>query len=297
MQDYFPGSPWLGPYPQDVVDNDGLVWHATGPNTLKPYCSCKPCPAVYVSIIAGQSNAVGNGFIYGLDASNRALIEPFWPVCYAERNLIAQGNAPQVPATTFYDVPFWTAVTPKQGASGTLAGRMGVELSLSRKIHMARPDRCEAKNVLLKYAVGGSKIEQWRQGHVSGIGDAWLSWLSTQLRLVREQFCGSVMCRAIYWIQGESDLNLQGANNYVDNLNGFVDEYRSVCDVPLVFSRLHAGRNPVTDDFADAINSAVSDAGYANTVSNDDLDLLNDNVHYKPNALVELGCRLSDVLV
>jgi hypothetical protein len=107
--------------------------------------------------------------------------------------------------------------------------------------------------------------------------------------------------KGVVWVQGENDAQTAtDANNYRDNLSGFLDALRTEAffsaDVPVVVNQLHTATNirfaaTVRNAQAAAIAGRVDNVHLLN---NDDLTLYVDGIHYSATMQLEVGKRLAD---
>lgn len=248
------------------------------------------CCTIHVSLLAGQSNALGRFDSAGLTGLNTGFITPYHGVQFAEQ------NANLTTAAIEYDYPLGPVVAKETNQ------RMGPELSLARMIAMNRGSDWQPCDevALLKFAVGGATLNQFRTIDTSGVHDAFMLFLTQKMADLNAKYC-NVVCHDLFWVQGESDRNSAGAADYVTRFQDFESTLSTICDFRTVFSQLQENVTTLTGagdnqgDMAEIINANMLAAGYAITVNNDDLSI-GDVVHYTPDSYVELGRRLANAV-
>jgi len=171
-------------------------------------------------------------------------------------------------------------------------GRFGPEVSFAH--HMARrfPDD---KHIIIKYAAGGSDIQQWMPGN---------QYYRNMLREVRFSLKRrSSRVDAIFWMQGESDaMNKFRASNYGNRLSQLIRSLRRDLRSPssmFVFGQVNPKGNgyPMVKQVQRKQQQVNSQVWNTRLVSSHGLRKSNDNVHYSAQGQVELGRRFANAYI
>ncbi len=171
-------------------------------------------------------------------------------------------------------------------------GRFGPEVSFAHQMSRRFPND---EHVIIKYAAGGSNIQQWMPGN---------QFYRNMLREVRFSLQRrSSRVDAIFWMQGESDAqNSYRANHYGDRLSRFITSLRR--DLRSPGSMFVIGQiNPQGNGFPmvsliqrkqQLVNSQVPNTLL---VSSRGLGKSYDKVHYSAQGQVELGRRFANAYI
>lgn len=232
-------------------------------------------------IIAGQSNAIGQGLIG--DLTDPSYLSPYSNVIY----MANMGTSADPPAVDVYSAG---ALDDKvyQGQD-----KLGIELSLGRDLDHTIPNGW----AIAKFAYSSTSLNaNW---------DPNGTWPTAQPNIFT-QFCSYIVAAeaatnselaAIIWIQGENDAgNLAQANDYDDNLLEFVDLLRvEVGTVPFIYGRLHTNANYA---FNAELRVSQANCNGARTdlimVDQDVVAIGVDLVHYDADELIDLGLIYAD---
>ncbi len=252
-----------------------------------------------VSIVAGQSNAVGSGTQGQLwqnrDSTGDREVALFYRIalngtCFATGNAYDSNGewvelAPQTAATPcnpFYNAP---------NATG-----FGPELSLGRTLTPHLRDRV----AIVKFAVGATQLvdtDGWRVG--GRLHDRLLAFVETATATLTEAG-HTVEIAGLFWMQGESDAaRYPNAIRYQTALAHFIASIRSWSDrphLPVVLGQIYPpDRDPAADYRAivrDAQHKVAASDPFVALVETRDLDRAEgDAIHYSSTGQVELGRR------
>ena len=167
-------------------------------------------------------------------------------------------------------------------------GRFGPEVSFAHHVSRRFPND---QHIIIKYAAGGSDIQQWMPGN---------QYYRNMLREVRFSLKRrSSRVDAIFWMQGESDaMNKFRAAHYGNRLSQFIRSLRRDLRSPssmFVFGQVNPKGNgyPMVSQIQkkqQLVNSQVSNT---RLVSSHGLGKSYDNVHYSAHGQVELGRRFA----
>ena len=250
---------------------------ATKASGSKPYAWTyrQTIPKIYVNVLAGQSNAVGQASIADLSAANSYLAADYSPVLYTARE-VDKATLAVVSDLALGDL------------RSTPSGRMGSELSLGRALDAATP--AGSRVALLKYASSGSAINQWRDVDGTDFYNDFSLWLSSSIQDLSALGCELVF-KKIFWMQGESESIAAAAPVYDQLFASFMQKVDTIqAGFTPVFSNLKTNTGRVTDPYAAQINQLMS-ASYQTTGSNDDLSTI-DLIHWDADSSSEIGVRL-----
>lgn len=195
-----------------------------------PGASSLPAARVEVYLIAGQSNATGQGYVRNL---------PPGFVVPRGVELFHSGPPhlrPGTPALT------WQPLAPASESPD----RFGVELGLGRRLRELRPD---AHLAFIKHAHSGTDLHtQWRPGTGAADRADWgpqfrifVATVDAGLAALRARGDEPVLC-GLYWHQGEADASSADpaiATAYAANLAHFfarVREQFHAPDLPIAFA-------------------------------------------------------------
>jgi hypothetical protein len=236
-------------------------------------------PALWVFLLAGQSNMVGLGFNSELPAG--------------QQGAVAGGHI-------FYDDTVhpnsntlqWLPLAPGFGVAN---GRFGPELTFGRRVRALWPDRTIA---IIKVAEGATALEdRW----AAGTGDLYqllVNHVNDEMQDISQDWRPQIA--GLVWMQGESDaMSLSSANAYGNNLHAFLLSLRADLDV----AGMPATAGLINPDggwqYATAVRNhtvGVSDwLGQVATVETNDLPLqAADPAHYTSQSFITLGQRFAE---
>jgi len=235
---------------------------------------------LHVSLLAGQSNARGYGLFRDFTGLGVNFAAPVKSIVFAERDYNRNDH------TINYDLP----LSHLQRSPVFF----GPEMSLGRCLNMRRRPEWGASDrvALIKFAAGGSALDEWLQSDTTGLSQEFYSWLSDLMNELESKY-EKVVYHDIFWTQGESDSGPINSPTYVTRFAQFMQELQAVCPVQPVYTLLNSDRGTANDPFAAAINQSMIDGGYRTTVSNNDLELT-DLIHYNADSVMTLGSRMAD---
>ena len=228
--------------------------------------------AYQVILMAGQSNMVGLGNIDDLES-------PLFPENIAYFNF-GMNNHLEVLNHTF-----------------------GPEIGISEVLAENFPN---LNFIFIKYAVGGSSIEDWlphlETKHNDNIhfGNLYEKFLKKIDSITKNYNTKDI---ALIWMQGETDArHLEKSINYEVNLKNFIGNIRKDLNnpqLPIIYGKVSS---KIKDDATLGNVRAAQEriAKYVPRVyliSTDEIPLLSDNVHYSSRGLIQLGHRFGYELV
>jgi hypothetical protein len=237
-----------------------------------------PLPRIWVYVMAGQSNMVGEG----------------------NDTDLAKSDLQQVPNAEIYlDSPVqmnshmktWLPVGP---GFGWTDDQFGPELGFARRYHTLFPDRHLA---IIKISQGGTELyDAWKapsgplyQLLTKSVVDQ-LAVLSTR---ARPEIAGFI------WMQGESDGAFPAhASAYHDNLVALIRGLR--LDLGVAWMPVAAGLIatdfcwPYADIIRNATTLAATEVAQMDVVETDDLPMGSDPGHYSAAGQLTLGTRFAD---
>jgi len=168
-------------------------------------------------------------------------------------------------------------------------GRFGPEVSFAH--HMSRRFPND-EHVIIKYAAGGSDMQQWMPGN---------RYYQNMLREVRFSLKRrSARVDAIFWMQGESDAkNKYRASHYGNRLSQFIRSLRRDLKSPssmFVIGQINPKGNgyPMVSQIQQKQQQVNSQVWNTRLVSSHGLSKSHDNVHYSAQGQVELGRRFAN---
>ena len=167
-------------------------------------------------------------------------------------------------------------------------GRFGPEVSFAHYLSKRFPND---EHIIIKYAAGGSNMQQWMPGN---------HYYRNMLKEVRLSLKHNAKVDAIFWMQGESDAkNEFRAAHYGNRLSHFIRSLRR--DLRSPSSLFVIGQiNPVGNGYPmvsliqkkqQQVNSRIWNT---RLVSSHGLGKSFDNVHYSAQGQVELGRRFAN---
>lgn len=227
----------------------------------------------HVILFAGQSNMVGLGEIKVLD--DRGLADNI----------------------TYYNFGMDTNLK-------TLHTTFGPEVGVSRILSEQFP---ELNFVLIKYAVGGSSIEDWlpkgetKQNKDLKFGNLYENLLDTVAGITKNY---NTKIIAFLWMQGETDArqHISNSQNYENNFTKFIGSIRKDLgndQLPFIYGKVNSPREDGNGiDFIrlaqENIDAKVPNAFLINT---DDLPKFKDSLHYSSDGLLCLGDRFGNKII
>lgn len=168
-------------------------------------------------------------------------------------------------------------------------GRFGPEVSFAHHVSRRFPND---EHVIIKYAAGGSDMQQWMPGN---------QYYRNMLREVRFSLKRrSPRVDAIFWMQGESDaMNKFRAAHYGNRLSQFIRSLRRDLRSPssmFVFGQVNPKGNgyPMVSQIQRKQQQVNSQVRNTRLVSSHGLSKSYDNVHYSAHGQVELGRRFAN---
>lgn len=224
----------------------------------------------YVILMAGQSNMAGLGDIKDL-------------------------TNPNLPD----NVSFFNYSTDTQLKE--LSYNFGPEVGLAQRLNEEFPD---LDFIFIKYAIGGSSIEEWLPNVESKIqrkvdfDSIYVDFLKTSNKVISKY---NAKILAFLWMQGEQDACYESTSkSYEVNFTSFINTVRSDFEnqnLPIVFGKI----NPKSDAFKYVQN--IQNAQYnvfikiPNTfyINTDSVEKHKDNIHYSSLGYLILGRKFGDV--
>lgn len=239
--------------------------------------TCKP--ALWVFLLAGQSNMVGLGFNDELPAGQQG---------------------PVAGAHIFYDDSIhpnshtlqWLPLAP---GFGVFESRFGPELSFGRRVREIWPDRTIA---IIKVAEGATALEdRW----AAGTGDLYqllVSHVEAEMQAIAQDWRPQIA--GLLWMQGESDaMSLSSANAYGNNLHAFLVSLRAdleVAGMPATAGLIHPdGGWPYASVVRNHTVGVADGLGQVSAVETADLPTQPaDQAHYTSQSFITLGQRFAE---
>jgi hypothetical protein len=233
-----------------------------------------PAYATKVFILAGQSNATGNGFVPALNPGDAVVAQP--------QNSLYQY------LTTDGETTEWAPLGPRWETQ--VNGYFGPELSFAQ----AMERRLGEPVAIIKVAFNGTTLDwKWKPSRnvlYPILVDKVLSALAT--------FPGDYTLSGFLWVQGEGDANLlYEAEAYGDNLQALHAAItEDIGSMPFLYNQLHVN---VARTFPEVVRENQASVQSANMwmVNIDDLSLGPDSVHFTTATHLELGRRFADMLL
>lgn len=267
--------------------------------------------------LGGQSNMEGYGYCSELpDSLNRV----FKDILIFHGNTSPDGEEPDGRG-------IWSPLRPGHGGGFSSDGkrnnysdRFGCELSFGLKMQELNPD---SKIALLKYAKGGSSIDEeaagsfgsWDQAYLEGEGinqyDHFLSAVDNALNVKDIDGDGKedrLIPSGIIWMQGESDAAFteEIADRYYANLTELMSLVREALgrhDIPIVIGRISdSGDDPSGKvwQFGEQVRKAQHKFAEADSlaaiVTSTDQYSYSDPWHYDTEAYIDLGIEFAVTL-
>ena len=171
-------------------------------------------------------------------------------------------------------------------------GRFGPEVSFAHSIARHFPND---EHVIIKYAAGGSHMQQWMPGN---------PFYRNMLREVRFSLKRrNPRVDAIFWMQGESDaMNRYRAAHYGNRLRQFIRSLRRDLKSPsslFIIGQINPKGNgyPMVSQIQRKQQQVNSHVWNTRLVSSYGLNKSPDNVHYSAQGQVELGRRFANAYI
>lgn len=238
-------------------------------------------PKQTLVVIAGQSNAVGQGLPGNLTGGNGVYVSAY-PAVPLRINL-----------SEFFDPPVWTynEGVDTQPLFHAGATKFGAELSLARYLNGVKPSGV----CMAKYAIGGSGLQEW-----------WLpsgNYPTGQTQLVYQFIdwvnqakadCGATKV-VLVWLQGERDALFTGtASAYAANMVTFMGLVRAgLGSIPIVVGRVHSSNaGPFVSVVQAQEATYVSGDALSTLVNVDAAALSGDFAHFTADGYITLGTLL-----
>lgn len=267
---------------------------------------------VEVTLIAGQSNATGQGYVNNLPANFSIP---------ADVELFHSGPPHLKPATP---ARTWAPLAPASESPD----RFGLELSLGRRLRELRP---QARLAFIKHARSGTNLHtQWHPGAGATDRGDWgphfttfVETVEAGLQALRDRGDEPVLC-GLVWYQGEADANggrnapadTTHARNYAVNFTHFIARVRAqfaAPNLPVVYAVITPSpeRGPGRELVRQAQRDVAADSGSPLAVpgtwcvATDDLPRRkddpdtpypNDTEHVGTAGLLTLGTHFADLL-
>lgn len=265
---------------------------------------CTAAAAAPVYVIAGQSNAIGQGRVSNLAPEYLSQVEPDPSANYsfstaARRNILRGG-------VEAYNTGSRLDLRP-------VDGRFGIEIGLLDGLQAAGVH----EPFVIKFAAGGARLAtDFLPGSANSelFYDQMISFIESEISAFEASTGQTAELAGFFWLQGESDATLGGTftTSYQSNFSDLISGIRSDLsnpDLDVVFVPLDESAGVVS-------GTADADAAYqANTVSiNEGIQALSlsddnlfvahsttglsrfDHVHFDEQALLELGNSLATVI-
>jgi hypothetical protein len=238
-----------------------------------------PLPRIWVYLMAGQSNMLGQAYTADLAAADAK------PIPNAEIYFVS-------PLETNSHMKAWLPVAP---GFGWHDDRFGPEVGFARRYHELYPDRHLA---LIKVSEGATELFDLWKAPTGALYQLLTQTVLEQLQVLGTR--GRPEVAGFLWMQGESDGTvLEHANAYRDNLVTMVEDLR----VDLALPTLPVVAGLIATDccwtYADTIRKGTTQAstlaGNMNVVETDDLPMSKSEIgHYTAAAQIELGSRFAN---
>lgn len=242
--------------------------------------SSQPDDAIYVILLAGQSNMVGMGYVEELPADLRPPDTEV--IIHAEAHL-DQSMAGQ-----------WL---PLSGGFGAEIDRFGPELSFGLDLEESWPNE---QITLIKTAVGGTSLAvDWD----IETGELYLGFLDhTNRALAALEALGQPQVVGLMWMQGESDtIDPDNADLYQERLIAFIEAVRTEMqdpNLPVIIGLISTIDMWTYSATVRAAQTAVAEQlDNVEIIETDDLPRDTENgdpVHYNTEGNLELGRRFAE---
>jgi hypothetical protein len=237
-----------------------------------------PLPRIWVYLMAGQSNMLGQAYTADLATADTQ------PIPNAEIYFVS-------PLETNSHMKAWLPVAP---GFGWQDNRFGPEVGFARRYHELYPDRHLA---LIKVSQGATELFDLWKAPTGSLYQLLTKTVLEQLQVLGTR--GRPEIAGLLWMQGESDGTvLEHANAYRDNLLGMVEHVR----VDLALATMPVVAGLIATDccwtYADTIRKSTTQvstlAGNMNVVETDDLPMSKSEVgHYSAAGQLALGSRFA----
>ena len=184
--------------------------------------------------------------------------------------------------------------------------KFGPEVGIGRKLAAEFPDE---EFILLKYAVSGSSLYDWSpqydagKAKITGHSEFGALFDSLFLKFHKVSRDDQPDVLAFLWMQGERDAKFpQAGEKYLTNFSTLVNAVRKQTqspNLPVIFGWINppADRFPAVDMVRSAQKKVTKVISNTWLVPTDDLDKLEDKVHYSTAGQLELGNRFAKLLV
>ncbi len=174
----------------------------------------------------------------------------------------------------------------------------GPEVGLSKYLNKYFPD---LNFVLVKYAIGGSAIEEWVS--LNTYETATTDYYSEFKAFSESKLKGfNTKITAFLWMQGETDiLKLENSLAYERHFVNLITTVRKDFNdnsLPIIYGEVSSSTDvpeakKILNNSQLNISKTLNDTYYIRT---NDLEMNNDNVHFSDSALQEFGYRFGSVL-
>lgn len=235
-------------------------------------------PALWVFLLAGQSNMVGLGFNNELPPPLQGTVDG--AVIFYEDSVHPNNNTLQ-----------WLPLGP---GFGVVENRFGPELTFGQRVREDWPDRNVA---IIKVAEGGTGLhDRWAATN----GDLYqllLGHVQTQMAALSQQWRPQIV--GFVWMQGETDaLSNSAANAYAANFQNLIGSLRTdlgLSLMPVTAGLISpAGGWPYADIVRAHTVATASSVGQVDVVETVDLPTQpTDIYHYTSESFVTLGQRFA----
>ena len=230
----------------------------------------------YVILLAGQSNMVGQGDVNALDLNDQQLPENIKFFNFAQNNL-------NYKLLTF-----------------------GPEVSLSQQLHSYFPNK---HFVIIKYAVDGSSLLDWspnwtyKKAQITGNANFGPLYKKFMERIIQITGGKKINFLAMLWMQGETDSEtLEAGKQYYKNLSIIISNLRTDLNepnLPVFLGHVNPllGGFPAVGIVREAQEKISQNIRNVYLVNTNNLQKLNDDLHYNTEGQLELGIRFSRSLI
>jgi alpha-L-fucosidase 2 len=256
-----------------------------------------------VYLLAGQSNATGQGYVSNLTPERKS----------PTRVLLFHSGKPSLDCGN--ESCAWSVLHPASESPD----RFGPELGFGNRMQSLRPDRTLT---IIKHAYSGTSLFQdWKPGKKKSDRSDWGPHYATFVDTVEQGLQGlrergyRPVLRGMLWQQGENDADTtETALQYASNLTHFIDRVREQFDAPdLAFVYGYVLPPPNTGEGRDIVRKAQRDLDSASgsplairgasVVETDDLSHRAndpntpydwDHIHFGTNGIWDLGVRMAE---
>ncbi len=238
-----------------------------------------PLPRIWVYLMAGQSNMLGQAYVADLAAADTQ------PIPNAEIYFVS-------PLETNSHMKAWLPVAP---GFGWHDDQFGPEVGFARRYHALYPDRHLS---IIKVSQGATELFDLWKAPDGALYRLLAETVLDQMRVLATR--GRPEIAGFLWMQGESDGSVrEHANAYRDNLLATIQQLR----VDLALATMPVVAGLIATDccwtYADAIRQATtqvsSTVGNMNVVETDDLPMSRREIgHYSAAGQLELGARFAN---